>query len=173
MTALLALLRSAWPYLLTGGLGLGAGIWATHKLDGASYDALQARFASYQRDVADADAKAQKAASDALQAQINTRLATEANNGKVIQQLQAERDSAAADRDFARRLLAAAQAVPTAADHSGTAAAGGSAAPDPARPPGDRPLAQDLGDAAGECRDAIQRLAALQVELQPQLRTPP
>lgn len=165
MTALLAILKLSWPYVLCV---IVAG-YLTHRWDLTDYERLQTSFASYKAQVAAADAQAQKAASDALQAQIQTRLTTEANNGKVIQQLQAERDSAAADRDFARRLLAAAQAVPAAPSHAGPSAAGGSGADDAPGSSGDRPLAQELGVAAGECRAAIQRLAALQAELAPQL----
>lgn len=173
MSILLALLSRTWPFLLTGALGLGGGIWVTHTLDGTRYSALQATYAKYQADVAQANATAQQAAREALQKQIDARLTTEANNAKIIDQLTQERDHVAADRDFARRLLAAAQAkpatgrgaVPTADHQPGTA--------DPPEASGDRSLAADIGDAAGECRDAIQGWASLQAQLIPQLRSPP
>jgi hypothetical protein len=166
MTAVLTVLKLIWPYVLCAIL---AGYLTHRVIDVPHYDALQAEYVGYKAQVADADAKAQEAAKDAVEAQIQTRLATEANNGKVIAQLQAERDSAAVDRDFARRLLAAAQAKPAttgdpvsaAIDRPGTDGAAGASS--------DRSLAQDLGDATGECRAAIQRLAALQAELAPQL----
>jgi len=144
--------------------------YVTHRFDSTDYEALQAQYKGYQAQVADADAKAQEAARDALETQIQTRLQTEANNGKVISQLQNERDAAVADRDFARRLLAAAQARPAAPSDPVPATTGGRRFDDPSGPSGDRSLAQDLGDAAGECRSAIQRLAALQAELKPQLK---
>lgn len=165
MTALLTILRMAWPYLLTA----AAGGFISHEIDQIPYERLQTSFSSYKAQVAAANAQAQKAASDALQAQIQTRLTTEANNGKVIAQLQSERDGAVADAQFARRLLAAAQALPTTPSHPGASTPGGSGADDPAGSSGDRPLAQELELAAGECRAAIQRLAALQAELGPQL----
>jgi hypothetical protein len=165
VSALLAFLRIAWPYLLAAGIGASA----AHEFDRISYGHLQTSFARYKAQVADANEKAQKAAADALQAQINARLTTEARNSEIVSQLTAERDSVALDRDFARRLLAAAQT-----SRSGQMSAPGHQppAPDPPGASGDRPLAQDLGDGAGECRDAIQRLAALQAELIPQLTRP-
>jgi len=168
MSAVLAFLRLAWPYLLSAAVA-GYGV---HELDQIPYGRLQTTFASYKAQVADDDAKAQKAAADALQAQINTRLTTEANNGKVIAQLAQERDSAAADRDFARRLLAAAQAKPTTGGGAVPTAGHQPGTSDPAGSSGDRSLVTDLGSAAGECRDAIQRLAGLQAELIPQLTVP-
>lgn len=170
MSAALTVLSKAWPYVLCA---MVAG-YLTHRLvDVPRYDALHMAYSKYQAEVSQADAKAQAAARDAVQAQIQTRLQTESHNGEIIQQLQAERDSAVSDRDFARRLLAAAQAKPTPSSHSVPATAGGSGTDDSAGASGDRSLTQDLGDAAGECRSAIQRLAALQAELAPQLSTMP
>jgi hypothetical protein len=166
MSAILAFLKLAWPYLLAAGVGG----FAIHEADTIPYNRLQASLSSYKAQVADENAKAQKAAADALQEQIDKRLTTEANNEKVISQLTAERDSTAADRDFARRLLAAAQARPTAGRGPVPGAADQHGTTQGAKPSGDGSLAQDLGDAAGECRDAIQRLAALQTELIPQLK---
>lgn len=166
MTAILAILGKAWPYVLCA---MVAGYLTHRVIDVPRYETLEASLASYKAQEADKSADAQKVATDALQAQIATRLATEANNGKIISQLQNERDAAVADRDFARRLLAAAQAqsvadsraVSKAADRPGTD--GASAAQ------GSGSLAADLGDAAAECRIAIQRLTALQLEIGPQL----
>ena len=153
-------------YLLTAGIGA----FISHEIDQIPYDRQATAFESYKAQVADADAKAQKAAADALQAQINTRLTTESHNGQIVAQLTQERDSAALDRDFARRLLAAAQAKP----RSGQVPAPGHqpATPDPAQPSGNGStpdLARLVADSATECRDAIQTLTALQFELKPQL----
>jgi hypothetical protein len=165
VTAVLAFLRIAWPYLLTA----AAGGFISHEIDSIRYDALQTKFATYQKDVAQADAKAQQAATDALDAQITARQSTEAHNAQVVSQLLAERDNAAADRDFARRLLAAAQAKPPAGRDPVPAAPHQSGTADPAAPSGDRSLAQDLGDAAGETRTCLERYSALQAQLIPQL----
>jgi hypothetical protein len=167
MSVLLTILSKAWPYVLCS---IVAGYLTHRVIDAPRYNALQAEFKGYQAKVTDADDRAQKAANDALEAQIQSRLQTEANNGKVISQLQNERDAAVSDRDFARRLLAAAKAQPPAGSSAVSTASGGRRFDDPAGASGDRSLAQDLGDAAGECRNAIQRLAALQAELKPQLK---
>ena len=169
MTAVLAFLRIAWPYLLSAAIaGLGV-----HELDQIPYARLQTTFASYKAQVADANEKAQQAATDALQAQINARLTTEANNGKVISQIQSERDAAVADAQFAKRLLAAAQARPAATGDPVPTTAGGSGSHGAASAPGNRPtpeFSQLIADSATECRVAIQRLTALQLELAPQLK---
>lgn len=165
MTAILAFLRVAYPWLI----GAALGGYGAHEFDQIPYSRLQTTLASERTQHADEVAAGQKAAADALQAQINTRLTTEANNGKVIAQLTADRDSAAADRDFARRLLSAAQAKPATSSGQVSAAGHQPGIAPGAAAPGDGSLAQDLGAAAGECRDAIQRLAALQIELIPQL----
>lgn len=169
MTAVLAFLKLAWPYILAAGVGA----YGAHELDQIPYDRQVTAFASYKAQVADADEKAQKAAADALQEQIDTRLTTEANNGKVISQLTAERDSIAADRDLAQRLLSAATTrpaspghpVPTSVDRPGTPSAtqggGDQQAPD---------LIGTLSGAIAECRDALQRFTGLQLELAPQLK---
>jgi hypothetical protein len=169
MTALLAFLKAEWPYLLALSIGAAGSFWLTHTIDGAKYARLQATLVSHDAQYADEHAKAETALADALQAQTKRRLETEANNGKIISQLQSERDSAAADRDFARRLLAAAQAGPAASGDAVSTASGQQRASDAPTAPGDRSLAQDLGDAVGECRNAIQRLAALQAQIIPQL----
>lgn len=169
MTAVIALLKAGWPYVLCA---LVAGYLTHRVIDVPRYDALQTSLASYKAQEAAKDEAAQKVATDALQAQIDTRLATEANNGKVISQLQSERDAAVTDRDFARRLLAAAQATAAPGRGGMSAAAGGSGTHDSTGAPGDRPaaeLAQLIADSATECRIAIQRLTALQEELRPQL----
>lgn len=176
MSILLALLSRTWPFLLTGALGLGGGIWVTHTLDGTRYSALQATYAKYQTDVAQANTTAQQAARDALQKQINARLDAEKRNGEITQQLHdaAEaRDNAARDAQFVRRLLAAAQAVPAAPGHSGTSTTHQPGAVDPPEPSGDRPIAELLESATAETRQCFEQYHALLAELQPQLRSPP
>ena len=165
MTALLTFLRLAWPYLLSAAAaGLGM-----HELDQIPYGRLQTSFASYKAQVADADEKAQQAAADALQAQITARLTTEANNGKVISQLMAERDSAATDRDLAQRLLIAAQSHPTAPGHSVPQAAGGQPATGASAAPGGASLTETLAAAVAECQHNADNLDALIAEIKPQL----
>ena len=165
MTALLAFLRMAWPYLLTAGIGA----FISHEIDQIPYDRQATAFASYKAQVADADAKAQKAAADALQAQINTRLTTEANNGKVISQLMAERDTAALDRDIAQRLLAAAAARAAAPNRPVPQTAGGQAAPTAGPAAGGGSLTEELAAAIDECRANANQLDALIAEIKPQL----
>lgn len=167
MTALL--LRYA-PYLAAIAACIGLGAFATHKLDSASYERLQAQYSTYQAQVSQDAAKAQEAARKALQTQLDERAITEAHNAQVIEELKAQADHATADRDFARRLLAAARQTrsppPSSAVSAPTRQPGTDAAPEGGT---DQSLASDLGDAAGECRDAISQLLALQAQLKPQL----
>lgn len=163
MTALLSILKLSWPYLLCA---IVAG-YLTHRWDLTAYDRLQTSFSSYKTQVAEEGERAQQAVTAALQTQIQTRLKTEANNGKVIQELQAQRDSAVADAQLARRLLLAAQidahgrAVPKATDRQPAPAAG------PAS--GGGSLTQELAAAISECRSNADQLDALIAELRPQL----
>lgn len=165
MTALLPILRMIWPYVLCAGIAS----YLSHRWEQTRYDALQAKFSAYQTQVAQADEKAQQSARDALQAQIQTRLQTEANNGKVIAQLQAERDRAVSDRDIAQRLLIAAKAP--------AASSGGQLpkAPDRPTPPAASPqdsggsLTEALAAAIDECRSNADQLDALIAEIRPQL----
>lgn len=165
MTAVLAFLRVAYPWLI----GAALGGYGAHELDQIPYNRQATSFASYKAQVADADEKAQKAAADALQAQINTRLTTETNNGNVIAQLTAERDSAAADRDLAQRLLNAAASHPTGPGHSVPQAPGGQ--PTPAASPTDSggSLTETLAAAIAECQHNANNLDALIAEIKPQL----
>lgn len=168
MTALLAFLRVAYPWLI----GAALGGYGAHELDQIPYGRLQTTLASERTQHADEVAAGQKAAADALQAQIKTRLTIEANNGNVIAQLTAERDSAAADRDLAQRLLNAAS-HPAAPSHPVSTAAGRPIADDAPKGGGDQQapdLVGTLSGAIAECRDALQRFAGLQLELAPQLK---
>ncbi|MDB6104027.1 MAG: hypothetical protein JWO52_4026 [Gammaproteobacteria bacterium] len=155
--------------LLSVGIITGTA-YATHKLDSAHYESLLAAFSQYQAKVFEDNATAQKAARDALQAQIDAHTSAESNNAKVIASLQSQVDGAQRDAEFARKLLAVAANAGAAAGSGSVSKAGsGPGAPGTTGTSGGGSLAQDLGDAAGECRDAIQRLAALQAELIPQL----
>lgn len=165
-----ALLLKYAPYLAAVLLLFGAGSWTGYKVAQPAYNRLQGQFSDYKAQVAQNELAAQTAATAALQAQIAQRNETEANNAKIIADLQSKADSAAADRDFARRLLAAArQAQPAAGNDPATKTQGGSTADGAADASGNRSLVADLGAAAGECRDAIERFSALQAELRPQL----
>jgi len=170
MSLLFSILKLIWPYVLCA---IVAGYLTHRVIDVPRYAALQTSLASYKAQEADKGAAAQKAAVAALQAQINSRLATEANNGKVIAQLQDERDGAIADRDFARRLLSAAQAQSAAGRDSVPATGHQPAASGAAPAPGDRSLVADLGDAAGEARTCLERYSALEAQLIPQLKVKP
>lgn len=148
--------------------------YATHRLDSARYEGLQADFSKYQAQVAVDSATAHKAYADAIQAQIDRRSAQEAANAKTVTELKTRLATSKRDDDFARRLLLAAKdsgSKPADSSVPGT----GHQPRTPGTPPasGDRPafdLSQTLSAAAGECRDAIERFQALQAELNPQLR---
>lgn len=165
MTAVLAFLRVAWPYLIA----LGVGGFGAHELDQIPYDRQVTAFASYKAQVADADEKAQKAAADVLQAQIDTRLTTEANNEKVVSQLMAERDSAAADRDLAQRLLSATAPRSAGPSRSVPKAPGGQSAPAASPADSGGSLTETLAAAIAECKSNADHLDALIAEIKPQL----
>jgi len=165
-----ALLLKFAPYLIAAAALFGAGIWSGHELDRPGYAKLQSEYSAFQVQVAHQQAADQKRATDALEAQIAARSATEEHNAQIIATLQNRADTAESDRDFARRLLnAATQSRPVAGSDPGSKAEGGRPADDTAPASSDRPLTDLLGSAAGECRDAIQRFSALQAELAPQL----
>lgn len=174
MTAILAFLRLAWPYLAAFGVGGWASGWTVHAIDSASYARLQTTLASQQAQYAHERAAAQKAATDALRAQIQTRLITEASNGKVISQLQTERDAALAARDFSDRLLAAAAKTAPAARGGAVPTPAGGSDPDAAsQSPGGGQLAELLRLAAAEAAQCFEHYTGLQIELQPQLKVSP
>lgn len=154
-------------------LGGALAWWITHGIDQARLQDLQAKFSQYQAQVQADNTTAQRAADEALQAEFNARKAAEVTNAEVRQSLESQVADAQRDRDFATRLLqraqnarttAAGSEVPGTFDRPGTA-------PDSSAP-ADRPatnLIRLTADSATECRDAIQRLAGLQIELIPQL----
>lgn len=168
MTALLTFLKLAWPYILAAGIG-AAGM---HEFDQIPYSRLQTTLASERTQRADELAAAQKAAADALQAQINTRLTTEATNGKVLSQLQSERDTAIAARDFSDRLLSAAAQAKPPGSHP-VPAPGHQPTPDAAsQPSGGGQLADLLTAAAAETSQCFEHYTGLQLQLAPQLMVP-
>lgn len=162
-------------YALLALLVMGATGYATHKLDNARYEALQAEYSKYQAEVATDSATAQQAARAAIQAQFDARTAQEAANAKTIASLTDQAAAARQSADFANRLLASAlKAGAATTGHSVPAADGKPGATDPAKGGGDQPtpdLARDVADSATECRDAIERLSALQAELAAQLKS--
>lgn len=155
---------------------LGIGGWAGHKSAQDNYDRLQGQYTALQLADAQQQAASQKAATAALQAQIAQRTQTEARNAQLQQSLATAQDQASSAQrsaDFANRLLTAARALPApAASHPVPAAASGQQPVDTSGPRDDRPvvsLSELIAGAATECRDAIQRFTALQLELGPQL----
>lgn len=159
-------------------LGIVAGAsYATHKLDAAHYEALEAQYAKYQAQVQSDAASAQQAARAALQAQIDEKAAQEAANARIMSDLESRADAAERNASFAQRLLSAARA--SGAAPAGHQMSGADNQPGTVGAPGasgDRPafdLPGTLAASAGECRDAIERLEAIQAELQPQLKVYP
>ena len=152
---------------------IGTGMYLEHHWDAGALAQEKEAEAAREAQEAKDNAAAQAAAARALQDQISRANAQDAANAKIIADLQARAVGAESDRDFARRLLAAArQAVPAAGGSAAGQAASqpgadGAAGAQPGGPP--TALAGLLAGAAGECANAIQRLSALQAELTPQL----
>lgn len=161
-------------YALLALLVMGATAYATHRLDDARYEALQAQYSKYQAQVATDAATAEEAARAAIQAQIDARTAQEAANARTVASLTSQIDTARQSAEFAQRLLASAlKAGAASAGHPVPAAGHQPGAPDPAKGGSDQPapdLARDVADSATECRDAIERLSALQAEIASQLK---
>lgn len=154
---------------------LGLGGWCGYKLAQPAYNRLQGQYEAFQLTVANQQAAQQKAATDALEAQIAQRNQTEARNAQLEQSLSSIQDQATTAQrsaDFANRLLAAARKAAPASGPSVPEAPGHSPVADPASSSADGStpdLAGLIAGAATECRDAIQDYAALQLELAPQL----
>lgn len=175
MSVLLALLGRLWPYLLPALLaGAGTG-WVVHKADSIAYAHLQTTFASYQVQVADAAAAAQKAARDALQAQIDQDHALAANNEQVMNELKTRAAEAQshydADRAFIRSLLnSASQSSIAAPGHPLSQAPVDSGSPSASGTSGAQEMAVSLcADTKAEDERNADRLDALIAELKPQL----
>jgi len=164
MTALLALLRIACPYLACIGVGLGTGGYLVGNHWEARYSALQAGHA---QEMADAQAAGRKA----LQEQLEQFQNVAANNAKVINDLQNQTQQAQADsardRELAQRLLNAASrnpgyhTVPETRDQPAATPAG--------QPQGTEQLGELLVATADESRACARQLNALIEEIKPQL----
>lgn len=173
MTALL-LKFAPW---IAGVLGIFAvSAFLTHKVDSIALSRLQSAYDADKVTWAQSQASAQKAAADALQAQIAQRNATEARNAELqssLAQTQADAVAAHRDADFASRLLAAArQAASRPSGGQVPGSQGGQQPADSSGASGNRPAADLFGltrDSAAECRNAIERLATLQLEIATQL----
>jgi len=168
MTALLLLLKSTWPYLLAGALGAAIGGYTTHGFDTIALNRQKAAMASYQARVADQAAAAEKAAREALQAQIDSAHSTDIRNQGIIDDLKKRADSSESDLAFARRLLnaarpiaAAGHSVPKAPNQPGASGASG-AASGPS-------LETEVAAAIGECERNSDRLDALIAQVKPQV----
>jgi hypothetical protein len=166
-----------WFYVLALAGGAFVGAWIEHRWDMTRYETLQADFAGYRAQVSAQAAAAQAAARAAVEAESALRQAAEARNAEILSKYQEQKgvaDAAARDRDIAQRLLHAAypaapagsgsRPMPAPADRSGTP--GAPAAPGDRQPDA---LAGLTAAAIADCRDAIERLDALQRELKPQL----
>lgn len=165
MTAVIAILVRFGPYIVA----LAIGIFGGYKLEEGRYAAEKAARVQDQLAYSQARETAQKAANDALQKQIQARLDAENHNGQILSQLAQERDSAVSARTLAERLLAAAQARPHAGAGPVPTADHQPGAPGASQGGGDQSITDILAAAAADCRDAIQRFAALQQQIIPQL----
>lgn len=164
-----------YVYIIAAVLAAGiGGVADRFILEQPKYEKLQTDFSNYKAQQAGLLAQQQAAYAAGLAKQLKDFQGTVANNAQVMKDLQSENTTVTADRDFARRLLNAARAQPTAANPpAGTGAGGGPVATGMPKNPGDGSLVGLIGGATGECRDAMQRLAALQDEVIPQLKVNP
>jgi len=171
MTALLAFLRIAWPYLVTA----AAGAFISHEVDNIPYSRLQAARSADQAHWAQEEAQRQKDATDALQAQIKARLITEANNSAATEKLQNENAQIVADRDTTLARVRRLEQLLVVASHKATSGrgvsqAGGGSGPTTAG--GDSSPSEVerlLIDAKEEAQRNAARLNALIAQIEPQL----
>lgn len=169
-----ALLLKYLPYLIAAALVAGGSGYVVHHWDSASYNVLQASFEKYKAEVATAQEASQKAATQALQDQMDEKLEDNRRNGQVIHELlQKSADADArhsADSAYIRRLLNGSSAstasgsgqVPATGDQPGTIGAGGES--------GVEQVANLCADTREEDQRNADRLDALLAELTPQLR---
>lgn len=167
----MSFLARFWPYIVIA-LAL-AFLWGMHIHDQRRYAALQTDYANYRAQVADANAKAQKAAREAVEAQIAERSRIDKHNAEVLADYAQTNAAITADRDrsreLVRRLLAANQgraaspsgSMPEAGHQSGAAEAGS--------PGGHGDLGELLVDTASECRANAAQLNALIAQISRQL----
>ncbi len=178
MTALLALLKVAWPYMLAAALGGFVTGWLTHKADSIELERQKTAMASYKAEVSDAQATAEKAAREALQQQIDERHAADVNNAQVVDDLQKRLTEANshydADRAFIAGLLNASSkapippggGMPAAHDPVGTPAASGTS--------GSVEVAEQLcAETKAEDERNADKLDALIAAITPQLERKP
>lgn len=169
MTAALAILKVAWPYMLAGGLGFGIGLWSTHAVDTIALNRQKAAMAGWQAQQADKDAAAEQAAREALQRQADESHATDQRNEAIINDLHARADSAESDLQLARSLLSnsletvtpTGHKLPEGASQSGASGAGGNA--------GVPSLETQVAATLGECQRNAERLNALIAQVKPQV----
>lgn len=173
MSVLLAVLGKTWPYLLAAAIAGGVATWLTHKADAIGYGRLQNEYSGYQLKVADAERDAQKAAHEALQAQIDQQHTVDRNNEQVMNDLRKRTADAEshydADRAFISGMLNSASKaavpasgpLPQAHGDSGAAAASGTS--------GAEQVAQLCADTKAEDERNADRLDSIIAELKPQL----
>jgi hypothetical protein len=168
----LLFLRRWWPYIALI-LALAA-LFIARQYDEAKYQRLSTDYANYRTRVAEANSAAEKAAREAVEAQIRERAKIDKANAEVMDAYQTKLAALAADRDhateLARRLLAARQANPGSRDR--VPEAGDRPAAPEATPDAGDGLADRLARVAAECRGNAQQLSALLSQLKPQLEQP-
>lgn len=173
MTALLAILKLAWPYMLAAAVGGAIAGWTTHAFDSIALNRQRAAMDGYKAQVADSDAAAEKAAREALQAQIDEGHANDVRNQSAIESLNGQLASIDRTRgDLTGELRHALANKP--------AACGGSVPQTPSQPgaaatvqaSGDGPLAGLLSDAISECNGNRATQDALTAQIKPQVDKP-
>jgi len=171
MTVLLALLGKIWPFLLAAALGGAIAGWTTHGFDSIALNRQKTAMASYQAQVSQREADAEKAAREALQAQMDAHHVIDQRNESVIADLTQRAQAAESDAALTGRLLAAQKArLPPSHPVSET---------------GHQPTVVDSGETSGlgqlaavtaaalnECRGNARQLNALIDEIKPQMEQP-
>lgn len=173
MSIALALLGRAWPFLLAAILAATAAGWVMHKADSIGYNRLQNEYSGYRLKVADQDVAAEKAAREALQAQIEQGHAVARNNQEVMDAL-AKRTTEAeshysADRALIRGLLNAASTNPAAHSHPLREGESGPSAAPAGAADGVEQVAELCAATKAEDELNANRLDALIAEVNPQL----
>lgn len=173
MTVLLTILSKIWPYLLAAGLGAAVAGYTTHGIDTIALNRQKAAYAAYQQKVAEQAAAGEKAAREALQAQVDSGHKTDQRNEEIIRELNARASTAESDRDLARRLLNSAlrpvastgHRLPETSDQPGATGTRGEAS--------GPSLETTVAAAIGECERNANRLDALIAQIKPQLEQSP
>jgi len=157
-----------WPYLAGAVLFGSLGAFSAHTLDGKRYAALELTFADYRTQATETALKAQNAAREALELQVEQAHKTTLANQVTLNDLTNQTTAIAADRDRLRRLFAAATR-PAPGSHDLPKADDRPAAPEAPRAQSDGRFAGLLADAVTECRGVVANTEALISELSPQL----